>query len=401
MRLAALVILIGLVDLMALAQDARNSQIDAAKADALESLKRQVIAAHISTDLTVEDLLEKLDAGAELDRTLAGAEQLGGARWLGDQAVQIRLSIDGGRIAKMLVKAAQSRPRQSPIPPELLQRQLKWWGDRIFSATGTTTGAGDISRLRPPVSDRAWWNVSDGDRRRAVTSARDNAIDRVLQSLAPIKLGSDKTLGRAFNDPSVSRAIKEWLNNQPLKGVEFNDDLTVRVMLADPAPGLWPVLRSALEKQTAVQLPTTETDWDHLRAQVTERLVDAAGVGVAQPPNHVAGPATTMPSEAPAWSREQADAEATSPQTGSPLHTARRAEALAVEKLRDQINQLVLSPGVTVGSAAGNDPRIEQAVAKVISRARPSQVDYGSNGTVTVHVTVRLGDLWALVSGQQ
>ena len=88
---------------------------------------------------------------------------------------------------------------------------------------------------------------------------------------------------------------------------------------------------------------------------------------------------------------EQADAEATSPQDGSPLHTS-RAEALAMEKLRDQVNQLPLSSGMTVGTAAGKDPRIEQAVAKCIDRARPAKVDYGPKGAVTVHVVLRLSD---------
>jgi hypothetical protein len=112
-------------------------------------------------------------------------------------------------------------------------------------------------------------------------------------------------------------------------------------------------------------------------------------------------PAVVLPAEAPRWSRESADAAETSQRDGSPLHTARRAEALAMEKLRDQLNQLPLSPGLTVGAAAGKDARIEQAINRVISRVRPSQVDYGEKGAVTVHVTLRLSDLWALMSGQE
>lgn len=404
MRLPAVVIVVLLMSLAAAAApSAQGPQVEAAKSDAIESLKRQIIASHVNPDLTVADLLEKLGGGAELDRTLASAEELGDPRWLGDEAVQVRLSIDGSRISKFLLKLVQAHPRQSPISLESLQRQLKWWSDRIFSATGTSMGASDVSRLRPSLSDRAWWAVSDADRRGALIAARDNAIDRVFQSLAPIDLGGGRTLGQALADPSLHQALKHWLENQPVKDVEFNDDLTVRLSLADLAPGLWPFLKSVLANQHAVPVPATDTEWNRLHQQVTEHLANAVGTGMVQPPGQPGGvaPAVSLPSEPPAWAKEQAEAEATSPQEGSPLHTSRRAEALAMEKLRDQINQLPLTPGMTLGAAAGKDSRIEQAVAKCISRARPSKVDYGPKGAVTVHVVLRLSDLWSLLSGQE
>jgi hypothetical protein len=186
-----------------------------------------------------------------------------------------------------------------------------------------------------------------------------------------------------------------------VKGVEFSDDLTVRLSLGDGAAEVWPIIRAALSKQAALPQPANDADWERLHKQVAACTADAAGVGVVQPAEHLAGPATTLPAEPPAWSKEQLETQATSPQDGSPLHTSRRAEALAVEKLRDQINKLPLSTGTTIGSAAGKDPRIEQAILKAIRRARPSQVDYGAHGAVTVHVTLRLADLWALISGQE
>jgi hypothetical protein len=385
------------------AQNGPGPQVDAAKSDAVESLKRQIIVSHINSDLTVADLIGKVGGETELERTLASAEELGGPRWLGDQAVQVRLSIDGSRIARMLLNLVQAHPRQSPITADALQRQLKWWSDRIFSATGTSTGAGDISRLRPPLSDRAWWNVSDADRRRALVSARDNAVNRIIQSLAAIQLDDDKKLGPAVGEPTVAQPLRQWLDNQPIKEVQFNDDLTVKLTLADLGSGIWPVLRSNLGNQRSVPVPSSDADWERLHQQVIAAAASAIGVGMVQPPDK-AGPApqaTLLPMDPPAWSREQAEAEATSPQDGSPLHTSRRAEALAVEKLRDQINRLPLSAGITVGIAAGKDPRIEQAIARSVSRARPSKVDYGPKGAVTVHVILRLADLWALMSGQE
>lgn len=404
MRLLPAVVLMWLVGLTAAAAPSGTGpQVGAAKADAIESLKRQIIASKVSADLTVADLIDRLNGAAELDRALDGAEQLGDARWLGDEAVQVRLSIDGSRISRMLMKLVQAHPKQSPISAESLQRQLKWWSDRIFSATGTSMGAGDIGRLRPPLLDRVWWAVSDADRRRALIAARNNAIDQVIQSLYSIDLAGGKTLGQALADPAVRQPLKQWLESQPVKNVQFGDDLTVRLTLADLASGFWPVLKPALMSQHAVPLPASDAEWDRLHGQVTEHMVNPVGVGVVGPPGQSGGPppGIALPSEPPPWSKEQADAEATSPQDGSPLHTSRRAEALAMEKLRDQVNQLPLSSGMTIGAAAGKDPRIEQAVAKCVNRARPAKVDYGPKGAVTVHVVLRLSDLWSLISGQE
>ena len=105
MRLLPALILVWLMSLTAAAaSDGTGPQVEAAKADAIESLKRQIIASKVSPDLTVADLIDKLDGAAEMNRALNGAEQLGDARWLGDEAVQVRLSIDGSRISRMLMK---------------------------------------------------------------------------------------------------------------------------------------------------------------------------------------------------------------------------------------------------------------------------------------------------------
>lgn len=405
MRLSPVVILICLASVAALAvAEERNPQVDAATADAIEGLKTQVLAAHIRADLTVEDLIEKVGGRDELDKTLRGAERIGGARWLGDQAVQVRLSIDGSRIAKTLLSLVQAHSKESPIPPEALQRQIKWWGDRIFSATGTSTSAGEIVRLRPPPSDRAWWRVSDADRRKALLAARDSAVEHVLESISPIDISQGKTLGEALADPEAGKAVRGWLAGQPVQSVKFGDDLTVRLTLAVPSDGLWEVLRSALGRQHGVPAPASEADWNRVRDQVNARAASATGVGLVQqgaarPPGRAA--ATTFPAQPPDWVNQIIQAQATAPQSGSPLHTARKGEALAIEKLRDQISKLPLWEGTTVGVAAGRDPAVEQAVAKSLSRARPYQVDYDPKGAVTVHVSLRLSDLWSELTGQQ
>jgi hypothetical protein len=399
----SVVIFLGLLSLTVGAQqeDARNPQVNAATADALESLKREVLAAHLTTELTVEGLLKQLGGGNELDKTLRGAEQLGGARWLSDDVVQVRLSIDGSRVGKALMEVVRSHARQSPISVEELTHQLRSWADRTFSATGTSTGAADVTRLRPAPSDRAWSAVSDEDRRAVLLNAQKNAINHVLESLSPITLDG-KTLGEALATAGISDPLKTWLASQPVKAVEFGDDLSVRLTLAVPSDELWPALRTALDRQKEIPLPATQADWDRLQGQVLAHVAPAVGIGLVQAVARPgAAPAVALPAQAPPWSVQKAEAEATSPDDGARLRTARRAEALALENLRHQLEALPLADGITVGDAAQRDSTIKKACTHALSRARPFQVDYGPKGSVTVHVSIRLSDLWADLSGQQ
>jgi hypothetical protein len=90
-------------------------------------------------------------------------------------------------------------------------------------------------------------------------------------------------------------------------------------------------------------------------------------------------------------------AEGTAPSKGSKLHTSRAAEAIALEKLRGQVEGLKLRDDLTVGQAEKRDARVERALAKALSRAHPYQVDY-AQGSVTVKVTLNLADVWSLMS---
>jgi hypothetical protein len=383
------------------AEDEKNPQVNAATTDALETLKREVVTVHITPELTIANLLDQVGGNEEFAEMLRGAEQLGGARWLGDQAVQVRLSIDGSRVGKTLLKIIQHHSNKAPVAVEVLERELGQLTGRTFSATGTSTGAGDINCLRPPPADRAWWGVSDADRRAAVAAARSNAIDRVMQELAAVPIDG-KSLNQAIAESGAFNAIKAWLEAQPVKAVEFDDNLSVRLTLAAPAEQLWPVLRSTIERQKQVPLPSTQAEWDQLFTAVAAHLTPTQGVGVVQPnAQPPVTPATLIPAQAPPWANQQVEAEDTSSDDGARLRTARRAEALALEKLRHQIDGLPLSGGMTLGAAAQQDPRIERSIVRALGRARPFKVDYGPKGSVTVHVAFRLSDLWAELSGQQ
>jgi len=402
----ALVILVIVCCVPLLAQEPprQNPQVTAALADAFDKLDRRVLAATISPAATVQDLVDRAGGRDELLKTLRSAQQVGGPRWLDDQTVQIRIEIDGGRVARTLLDIARKNPTRSPIEPKSLEKDLSSWSERSFAATGLSSSSGEIAQLQAPAADRAWAGVSDQARRDALSAARDHAVERVLDSLGAISLAPDTTLDQALNVPEVNQAIRGWLASRPVKAVEFQDDLTVRITLATPPDELWQALKSALSQQKQVPLPNNQAGWDMLEGQVTTRLAPAVGVGTVQPqnPGALVKPRFGLPLQPPGWANQYLDAEATSPaiRGGNQLKTARAAEAMAMAALRRKVDALPLDPNATLAQAQKQDPRIEQAVIRAMKHARPYQVDYDDRGAVTVHVSINLGDLWAHVAGR-
>ena len=381
------------------AQDQATGQESAAAADALQSLRQEVLAASVAPNLTVRDLIDRVGGLEELDKTLRGAQRVGGARWLDDQTVQVQLVIDGRRIAATLANILRANPKASPLPVDRLMRDLKTLERRTFSATGTSTSAANLERLRPPPSQRAWQGVSDEDRRRALLAARDNLLSRVLDSLRPIEFDSGKNLGEVLTVSEVNQALTNWLSTRPVTSVEFMDDLSVRLTLYVPPEELWLTLKSAMVHQKQVPMDLGQAGWDRLQDQVAARVAPAVGTGAVAPGKNAVVQMVAVPSEAPPWANQHAEADAASPAHASKLRTARAAEALAVAKLRQRIEALPLDSKITLGEAARRDPRIGEAIARALGRARPFRVDYGQQGVVTVHVALNLSDLWAELSG--
>src|SRR4051812_2282604 len=75
--------------------DARRAQVMAANADAIEALRRDVLNAPVTADMTVEQFVQRTDSRDALDRAIRRAEQIGGTRRLDDQTCQVRLQLPG------------------------------------------------------------------------------------------------------------------------------------------------------------------------------------------------------------------------------------------------------------------------------------------------------------------
>ncbi len=383
----------------AVADDARRvEQVNAATSDAYDSLRGEVLALPLGNDFTAAALIDRNHARDQLAAVIQTARQIGGTRWLDEQTVQIRLELPGGDVARLLQTIAEHNTKILPMPLHVLRERLKRdIAKRTFSATGTSTSARVADRLRPDPLQIAWRNVSDKDRVTAIEAARANAIERVLDSLRPIEWNHGQRLGDTLGDPALHNGLRDWLAARPLVSIDFRDDLEVRLTLAVSADTLWPALRDALQ-HAHPPTPIPNSAWDGLRVQVLARMVPAVGSALVSSPGAAAGgQRVAIPSEAPAWSRQDAAAEGVAASVGgSKLRTARAAEAIALESLRARLYALPLNPSITLGEAAGKDPRIADAISRGLTQARISKVDYDSpaQGAVRVRMGLDLEAVW-------
>jgi hypothetical protein len=379
-------------------QDPRRAQVTAATANAVANLRDQVGRAPISNQVTVNDFIARTNGEPALNRALQAAEQIGGPRWIDNQTCQVQLEISGARVADTLqqIAATNTDPttRRPPISPDALRAGTAGWERRTFSATGASIGSADLTSLRPPALTGPWATVPEPARRQAIAAAKDNAVQHVVDSIRPIQLTPDQTIGDALRNEAVRRPIYDSLASRPVTRVDFRTDGQVEVALSAPPEELYGVLRSALSTAPNAPRPADDQAWARLREQLLRQASSATGL--ARPPAGAAAPVTLrLPEQPPEWAYQQTDTDGTASIGPSRLKATRAAESNALTKLRAQIEALPFSAPLTIGAAEAQDPRVSAAVQRALARARTYKVDYDTAArTVTVRVSLDLRDLW-------
>lgn len=388
-----------------LSPEVRRDQIAAATARAVELLRSQIAREPIGRNLTVQDLLERTGGHDYLVKTLQRAQQIGGPRWPDPQTCQVQLDISGPRVRQALVSIAATNARRSPLPPEIISGRLQSWDNLTFSATGTSTGAAALVNLRPIEEGAAWTRVSDEARQQATTRAKQAAAAEVLERIKPVPLtavaggpGEARTMGDVLAHPPARAAVEAWLASRPVTQVEFRDDLQVRVTLATPSDELFDAIRAAAEKQPNLVAGVTPADWDRARAALAARVPPTAQGTSRAGVLSVTRAAMNVQRPAPHWIDDQIDADGAGPVSETRLKAARAAERDAQAKLRLKIDALEIAPQQTLGPAARQDPRLNEAINRAVQRARLTRVDYQSDRSARVRVALDLRDLWAEIA---
>ena len=392
----AYILTAALVSGTAFAEDRRRDQIHAAHADALAAVMDDIRTARITDELTVGQFLNRT-GGEDRLRALVQreAEQIGATRWPNKDTCQVQLEVAGLDVAAELGAIAAEHPERSPVPPEVLAKQLAGWDARVFSASGAAMTPELAAEIRPGPDQPLWLSVPAADRKAAVMAAQHDAGRRVVEGLDDVALGDGKTVADALEVPAVRKAVQAWVADRPVVDLRFGPEGDVLVTLAAPAEELWSVFRQAVANQDQVPVPRDEAGWQRLHDDVVARLKMPTGRGsVAQQKQRPPGRAVPMPAQAPQWADQQFDAEGSAAGEGSPLRVARAAERQAIETLRARVDALQLGDGRTVGEAVAADKRIAAAVDRAVRRARTFDVDYGVNGAVKVKVALDLRHVW-------
>ncbi len=390
--LSALIFLLILAGAAPAAPDPHDAQVDAAVGDAVERMRADIEVQRLSPDLSIADFLKQTGSGDRFDQTLHKADQIGGPRWIDNETCQVKLAIGSDRVRQTLIDIAQESGRTSPLPPDAMAAKLRIWDNRTFTAMGTSISAKRAELIRPAAFAAPWRQVPDDVRRQTICAARDNAVDRVLDSIGSVDVSEGKTVSTILSDKSLQSVMREWLSARPVTRLEFKNDLSIEITLAADGHDLYEAFCDTLAKTG--QLPKDSLALAKMRHEFMQQAVPAIGTApIAGQANAAPPHAARIPRQPPAWINQPLTSEATAKSQGSRLKTGRVAENAAVDLIRAKVDALELTP-TTIGQAAKHDPAVERAVEQAMDRARAYKIEYLPDGSVAVKVSLDPRDLW-------
>jgi hypothetical protein len=386
-----------------------RAQVIAATKDAVANLTDDVYRASLTRSVSVGEFVQRTRSGEEFSKVLQRAQQIGGPRWIDDHTCQIELQISGAVVGQALKRIAAADPRRSPLSVNEVARAVKDWDERSFSGTGAATSRLPVMKgRRAPhmgLQRDPWWDVSEPARDQAVAAARADAARRVIASVKPIALTPRSDVGDVLAVKGVADGMQEFLVSQPAARVELNDNLEAEVELSATPGDTFGAFHDLAQKQKDVAVPADDQDWAKVRDQFERRMATPIGRAPAVQGKvneaAVAKPAALLSDRAPPWVGQRLEATGkASALAKSKLMAARAAESAAEDKLRKQIQELKLDDNRTVGQAAKNDPRVDQAISRAVSRARIGRAEYQDNGA-EVSVYLELSEVWAALRDAQ
>jgi hypothetical protein len=278
-----------------------------------------------------------------------------------------------------------------------LAQVVAGWDRRTFSGSGSSTSARPIE-LRPRAGNTSWADVADDARQRALAAARADAVERVLGSVRSLELADHQLVGDALLIPEVKQRMITWLSSRPVTRVEFGRDMQVELALSATPEDAFAEFRAAVASTAmgkALALPSTDTEWSHLRRQWVRRMALPDGVAVLAANAVHPATRTAIPSRHPDWVGGALIAEGGAPAEHNKLMSARAAENAARANLMSQVDGLPLTPDLTVGQAAGRNTRLREAISRLVADAPISRTLYGSMGRqTTIKVELDSNDLW-------
>jgi hypothetical protein len=379
----------------------RQAQIQAASDAAVDNLLQEILEQHVGLGVTVQEVIDRTGAGTDsLRAILRQGKQIGGPRWLDEQTCQVRLEVSASAVAAEVVRIAGEHAATTPIDLASLKDHLRSWQRRTFSTTGAS--AARVDDVRPPPSAVSWAAVPDDARRRAIADARNDAVQKILQSIGGVDLAEHKTFDDALKIPGIERDMATWLSQRPVTKVEFLDDRQVRLTLAAAPADFVEQFRAVTNRLKNLPLPRGDKEWRRVCDDLARSMAPPVGQAAAEPAV-TASASFVLPRQPPDWVDRQLTADGSAPAASSKLMSAHAAAAAALDKIFQQIRALPLagdeSQTRTLGQIADQDPTFASRLLQAVEQSkRITGAEYLPDGSAVVHESLELRAFWEQLS---
>jgi hypothetical protein len=372
-----------------------RSHVAAAALAAEQTLVEDIRLRTLPGGGTVGEFIDHADAAEALRVLASQSEQVGGPRWIDPDTCQVRRQLPARKVRDLLVRSAADPAHALAAGVELAEA-LASWDDQVFTAVGTSMSPAAIASLAPR-SDPEWLRVPEPSRRRTIAQAHAAAVAVAMQRLEAIRLADDTSLRqRLGDDAALAASLKQWVEQRPVTAVSFDRGTTVAVTIAMPPEDVADFLRAG--DASPATLP------DGL-AFVSATATAPPPATAAQTPVNGAGPNKVLPTRPyvadraqPEWARQLYLVEGTSPSVGTRLRTARAAEDVARQRLREQVRDLPIAEGRTVADVMQLGEARVRGIDRVLSTASTTRITYHADGSATVQMMIDGRALWQAVA---
>lgn len=370
-----------------------------ALARARGELCRQVLDLPIRPGLTVGHWAAR-DAG--LDRALRlwlrARPAYGAARSYSDGTCEVDVRLEPQELRRLLVRLlADFRPADGEAVSERdLEQAARHW------TTLWAGGSASLAERGRTSKPHGWEDVTLEGIELARRAAAVDALRALLDTAGALKVTTARRL-REFLDssPQVRAAVQEAVAQAAQVRVECALD---QVAVAEASLRVVELIRilTDVHRKHYRGDAFEPADFREMALLADRDQIEAAGLATPPQRELMRGGYTLIEYDAPAWVEQSLEAPGRYRPEGGTLPTeAVRIEMArfeAIDRLRQQVEDLVIREGVTVAHLLGYHPELKDDVVTFLGGARlvgapATQPD----GSVEVRVQVRLQRLWEIV----
>ncbi|MEP0845786.1 MAG: hypothetical protein HRF50_03070 [Phycisphaerae bacterium] len=399
-------------------EQARLMARRAAEADAFRKLAESVYGIRLNERTYVRDFVAESDEiHGELDAFIRGV-RLGEPAYYEDGVCEVPAEL---RVPEML-EALRSAPRgddaEAQVSDADFEAALRQHERDVIRVVGAGVSRPDLppglplgvaeklgpppggaSPQGPPVIPGIWMRVSPQARLMAIRAARLDAMRRLAERIAGLRLTSRTDVQDLVTQrDEITTALEARLAGTEEAAVYLHDqELIAEVKLVVPGEKVVEVVREVLSRRDREMSPDSA---EHALKTVVRREISAIGVGVA-PGRYIEEQEQPARVDLPPWASEtlEAEGEGRDPEFATPqgrLRAARAAELEAKRKLLARVGELELQNQMRVHDFVASRGSLGLRVESVLMDATVVETKFEAD-VARVRVAIPGLRVWGLL----